>query len=70
MKKLPISVQKYFISFLLTCSSEGLMYNPVNMKVEDNDRLYEKDLKEKNKRKRFEIRYDVEAMARREGLAE
>ncbi len=50
--------------------SEGLMYNPVNMKIEDKDRLYERDLREKNKRKRFEVKYDIEAMARKEGLAE
>ena len=30
--------------------SEGLMYNPVNMKIEDKERLYERDLREKNKR--------------------
>lgn len=36
------------------------MYNPINMKIEDKERLYERDLREKNKRKRYEIRYDVE----------
>ena len=46
------------------------MYNPVNMKIEDEARLYERDLREKNKRKRFEVRYDVEAMTRKEGFAE
>jgi hypothetical protein len=30
--------------------SEGLMYNPINMKIEDEKRLYERDLREKNKR--------------------
>lgn len=44
------------------------MYNPVNMKIEDNDRLYERDLREKNKRKRFEVRYDVEAKTRKDGM--
>ena len=44
--------------------SEGLMYNPINMTIEDEPRLYEKDLREKNKRKRFEVRYDVEAHVR------
>jgi hypothetical protein len=46
------------------------MYNPVNMKIEDEARLYERDLREKNKRKRFEVRYDVEAMNRKEGFSE
>jgi hypothetical protein len=46
------------------------MYNPVNMKIEDERRLYERDLREKNKKARFEVRYDVEALARKEGLAE
>jgi hypothetical protein len=46
------------------------MYNPINMKIEDEQRLYERDLREKNKRKRFEVRYDVEQMTRKNGLAE
>jgi hypothetical protein len=46
------------------------MYNPVNMKIEDQERLYERDLREKNKRKRFELRYDVEAMTRKQGIAD
>jgi len=54
----------------LTVQNEGLMYNPVNMKIEDEKRLYERDLREKNKKARFEVRYDVEALARKEGLAE
>ena len=41
VKKLPLTVQ-----------NEGLMYNPVNMKIEDERRLYEKDLREKNKKAR------------------
>lgn len=59
VKKLPISVQ-----------NEGLMYNPINMHIEDPDRLYDRDLREKNKRKRFEVRYDVEKMTRKEGFSE
>lgn len=46
------------------------MYNPINMKTEDKERLYERDLREKNKRKRFEVRYDVEAMTRKNGMGE
>jgi hypothetical protein len=46
------------------------MYNPVSMKIEDSKRLYEKDLREKNKKARFEVRYDVEACNRKESLAE
>ena len=46
------------------------MYNPVNMKIEDEKRLYEKDLREKNKKARFEVKYDFEQQVRREGLAE
>lgn len=59
VKKLPITVQ-----------NEGLMYNPVNMKIEDSQRLYEKDLREKNKKARFEVRYDFEQNVRKEGMAE
>ena len=58
VKKLPVSVQ-----------NEGLMYNPVNMKIEDEQRLYERDLREKNKKARFEVKYDVEAIIRKEGMA-
>ena len=46
------------------------MYNPINMKIEDEQRLYERDLREKNKRKRFEVKYDVEAMTRKGGMAD
>jgi len=46
------------------------MYNPINMHIEDRDRLYQKDLRDKNKRKRFEVRYDVEAETRKEGMAQ
>ena len=46
------------------------MYNPINMKIEDKERLYERDLREKNKKKRYEVKYDVEAMNRHEDLAE
>lgn len=59
VKKLPISVR-----------NDGLMYNPVNMKIEDEKRLYERDLREKNKKARYEVRYDVEQIVRKEGLAE
>lgn len=45
------------------------MYNPINMHIEDRDRLYQKDLREKNKRKRYEVRYDVEADTRKDGMA-
>lgn len=40
------------------------------MKIEDEQRLYERDLREKNKRKRFEVRYDVEAKIRKDGFAD
>ena len=59
VKKLPVTVQ-----------NEGLMYNPINMKIEDEKRLYERDLREKNKKARYEVRYDVEAITRKSCLAE
>ena len=46
------------------------MYNPVNMHVEDEERLKEKDQREKNKKKRYEVRYDFEQVTRKEQLAE
>lgn len=49
VKKLPITVQ-----------NEGMMYNPVNMNIEDEKRLKERDLREKNKKARFELRYVIE----------
>lgn len=36
------------------------MYNPINMYVEDEDRLLQKDLRDKNKKRRYEVRYDFE----------
>lgn len=59
VKKLPVTVQ-----------NEGLMYNPINMKIEDEQRLYERDLRERNKKARYEVRYDVEASTRKDCLAE
>lgn len=59
VKKLPITVQ-----------NEGLMFNPINMKIEDEKRLYERDLREKNKKARYEVRYDVEELNRKASMAE
>jgi GTP cyclohydrolase FolE2 len=41
---------------LLFWNSDGLMYNPINMFVEDEQRLIEKDIRDKNKKKRYEVR--------------
>lgn len=49
---------------------EGGLYNPINGRIEDEKRLYEKDLKDKNKRKRFELRYDMEKQFRKQALGE
>lgn len=46
------------------------MYNPINMKVEDQQRLIDKDIRDKNKKKRYEVRQQVEIQVREEGLAE
>lgn len=46
------------------------MYNPINMKVEDEQRLIDKDIRDKNKKKRYEVRMQVEISTREEGLAE
>lgn len=46
------------------------MYNPVNMKIEDEDRLLEKDARDKSKKQRYGVRYDVEDVVRRECLAD
>ena len=45
-------------------------YNPINGHIEDEKRLYQKDLKEKNKKKRYELRYDIERRIHKEGLSE
>ena len=39
------------LSFLLI--SEAMMYNPINNSIEDEERLNEKDLREKNKKIRY-----------------
>lgn len=46
------------------------MYNPINMVVEDEKRLQEKDLREKNKKARYQVRYVAEDTTRKEQLAE
>jgi len=57
--KLPISVQK-----------EGLLYNPINMKIEDRERLEERELRERRKKKRYELRYGLEHDMRTRGIEE
>ena len=53
-KNCPLLFKSKFTSNLLNVfSSEGLMYNPVNMKIEDEKRLIEKDLRDKNKKIRY-----------------
>jgi hypothetical protein len=59
VKKLPLSVQ-----------NEGLMYNPVNMKIEDEQRLQEKDQREKNKKARYQVRYQFDKNTREESQVE
>ena len=46
------------------------MYNPINMKIEDEQRLFDRDLREKNKKARYEVRYDFEEMNRKACMAE
>jgi len=46
------------------------MYNPVNMIVEDAVRLADKDTREKNKKKRYETKYECKHITRKEMLAE
>lgn len=59
VKKLPLTVQ-----------NEGLMYNPINMVVEDETRLKDKDQREKNKKQRYGARYIAEKMTKEEEMAE
>lgn len=59
VKKLPISVQK-----------EGLMYNPVDMRVSDADRLEERELRERQKKQRFELRHGIEENLRLKSIEE
>ena len=47
-----------------------MMYNPINMQVEDETRLHDKDNREKNKKKRYEARHMAEETTRSETLAE
>lgn len=49
---------------------EGSLYNPINGHVDDEQRLYLKDLKDKNKWKRYELWYDLEWKIHKEGLSE
>lgn len=46
------------------------MYNPINCVVEDEQRLQEKDTRDKNKKARFNIRYVADRTTREETLAE
>jgi hypothetical protein len=52
-KSCPLQYKSKFANVWLTFYSEGLMYNPVNMKIEDEKRLIEKDLRDKNKKIRY-----------------
>ena len=53
-----------------TWQEKGSLYNPINCDITDQQWLYEYDLKEKNKWKRYELRYDMERLIRKEGLSE
>ena len=46
------------------------MYNPINMQVEDEQRLQDRDQREKNKKQRYQVRYVADAATREETLAE
>ena len=46
------------------------MYNPINMNIEDENRLKDRDQREKNKKKRYEARHNAEVQTREETLAE
>ena len=46
------------------------MYNPINNVAEDEQRLADKDTREKNKKARYGIRYVADAATREEMLAE
>ena len=59
VKKLPLSVQ-----------NEAMMYNPINNCTSDENRLKEKDQREKNKKQRYQARYDADEQTRNETLAE
>ena len=61
---------KFFFAHQTFYESCFLMYNPINMQVGDEQRLKDKDLREKNKKARYEVRYDVEDYTRKSGLAE
>ena len=63
---LPLAVKLNFIALF----SEGMMYNPINMHIEDENRLKDKDQREKNKKKRYEARHQAEINTREETLAE
>eukprot|EP00826_Nyctotherus_ovalis_P010734 TRINITY_DN12815_c0_g1_i1.p1 TRINITY_DN12815_c0_g1~~TRINITY_DN12815_c0_g1_i1.p1 ORF type:complete len:255 (+),score=95.62 TRINITY_DN12815_c0_g1_i1:639-1403(+) len=59
VKKLPVSVQK-----------EGLMYNPVDMRVDDAERLQEKERRERQKKQRYELRHGIEENLRVKSIEE
>ena len=46
------------------------MYNPINMVVEDEQRLQDLDQREKNKKARYGVRYEADASTRAEMIAE
>lgn len=46
------------------------MYNPINMAIEDEKRLKEKDQREKAKKARYDARYIAEDVVKKETLAE
>ena len=46
------------------------MYNPINMVVEDEQRLQDLDQREKNKKARYGVRYEADSKTRAEMIAE
>ena len=44
------------------------MYNPVSMKIDDPKRLEEKDQRERNKKARFQVRYEYDKITKEETI--
>ena len=47
-----------------------MLYNPINGAVDDEERLKQKDQRDKNKKARFGIRYVADRTTREDALAE
>ena len=59
VKKMPITIQR-----------EAMLYNPINMTIDDSERFANKQQREKMKQSRFEVKHEMDEIFQLRGMKE